>query len=252
MNFKSLAVGIIITLFLTNCRKDDILPFSSWYTSGTNTIIIRNAPTNINRMKPVVTASDKALTPILPQVIRFATQRNGTNNVPILTTLNGVLLSQIPEFISTLFTRGNRPLSEIGGDSTYVARGWNIDSVYYIDVNASGVTLNVTTSLTGIRASALSITITFYPDGYYTFINNQNPVNNQMGWYQLAVVDNFPIGIIYQALHSGVDFKSPPQLASSPLQSFGIWGVDDDKYFFPLLQLDKKNNIFLRMVPISY
>ena len=247
---KVILVALIAFGIFSACRKDDVV-LPSYYTgtSGKDSVT-KERPATISAMKPTLAVGDSI--PTKSQVIRFAIQRSGTNNTAILRTLTGKLLQDIPTDLLSLFTRGNKPLAEIGNiNNTVIEKtvsGWNVSSLNYLSANGS--TIDVNKQIDAETASKISVVITFYPDGYYTFINNKNQYYNEMGWFQIATENGLPTGVIYNALHSGIDFKSPPRLLS-PIQSFGVWGIDRNG-FYPLLQLNNTTNIFLKMVPVIY
>lgn len=244
-------VQFILILFLiiliSSCRKDEVKPIGIWTVTGSDSLK-KIGPSNLNFLKPTVDVNDTIAA--RPHIIRFAVMRLNTTNRPTISTLTGTLFPNIPDNLLTIFTRGNKPLSEIGlgSVSNNTVSGWNVNGISILNVNGTVVDINnkIDTSTT----KALSIIITFYPDGYYTFINNKNQSFNEMGWYQLCVTNGLPVGFIYSALHSGADFKSEPRI-KSPMQSFGIWGINSNS-FFPLIQINENQVVLLNMTPINY
>lgn len=251
MRFQKIILVCLVAVGLFSaCRKDDLVPVSYYTGASGKDSVIKERPATISAMKPTLAVGDTI--PSRSQVIRFAIQRSGTNNTAILSTLTGKLLQDVPSDLLDLFTRGNKPLLEIGDTSNIViaktVSGWNVSSLNYL--SASGSTIDVNKQIDAETASKISVVMTFYPDGYYTFINNKNQYYNEMGWYQIATENGLPTGVIYKALRSGEDFTSMPRLIS-PIQSFGVWGIDRNG-FYPLLQLNNTTNIFLNMVPVIY
>lgn len=238
-------VSITLVLVISfSCRKENVEPTPVWSRAlGTQTVS-KELPSNIARLKPSIAGLS---IPNTPQVLKFGLQRNGTQDIPTINTLTGSLITEFPSIVE-LFTKGNPNLSQASDTTQNITvTGWIVNEIQFISDN--GATLNVTNSLDTAIARSLSQIITFYSDGFYTFINTKNQEFNELGWYQISVKDDLPIGIIYNALATGSDFKKVPKL--SPIQSMGIWGIDKQR-FFPLLQLSRNTNVFLETTPVVY
>lgn len=252
MNFlKELAALSIVALLIVSCTKNDVSPgfyFLPGGNSGDSSLVVvpqvdtLSKPTTVNFSVPQT-----------PQTSPFVAFRNGTQNAVRTTSVVGALMQNIPSEIINILTQGNKPLQQtLPTDSVM---GWRVQDATGINP-INGLSGNISRILSPQVSNALSYTFTFFPDGYYLRHSHVNTAWHELGWFQVAMSDGFPIAIVYNASFSGVNFSNPPLNPTgtnvNQPKGFGIWGLDRSA-FFPLVTLDRNaTSVVLRMTPVKY
>lgn len=243
----------IISCFLasvvfTACQKDNVTPTTFVKGFGTaDTLSIVTELPFAALPRPFLLTTDSI--PTVPMVCANASRRNGVSGTLTTGTITGSIVSDIPTDLLALFTQGNKPLSQT--ESSDTIKGWNITQMTAINPN-SGAVADISNRVNKSVVDALSGSLTYFPDGYYTFVSNQPDKQhlNQFGWYQIVLEGGLPIGIVYNIYRSGATFSDSP-LYPGPTQGHGVWGIDK-LFFFPTYRLSKNEHVMLRMQPIRY
>ncbi len=176
--------------------------------------------------------------------------RDGTKSTVIVSTLTGRLMADVPSGLIKLLTQENKPLSSIAtGDEI---NGWSVRELYALNRNSTtGQVDFINKKLTTSIKKAFSGVITYFPDGYYTFISNVDSTYNEFGWYQVSMQDETLLGIIYNISFSGPNFTDAPLNYTPNAQGYGIWGIDKSAYY-PLFRLDPSYQAITKTVPLKY
>lgn len=167
-------------------------------------------------------------------------RRVGDASTPSLSEDFGLPLSEVSEGIVRLITRENKALSSLlPGDTVYA---WTVNSVEYLFIS-NGKSAGFTDEMSPTEAEGHSITLSFFPDGFYTLAYNIDSLSskNTWGWYQMVLDGGFPVGIIYNQYNSGKKFDLPAVNPSKFNLAFGIWGISS-RNFYPLFQISPKTD----------
>ncbi|MFN0050383.1 MAG: hypothetical protein ACKVOU_14770 [Cytophagales bacterium] len=177
--------------------------------------------------------------------------RDGTQNATSIGVLSGNAFTEVPPDFLKLLTQDNKPLSAT--TQSDVRKGWQIIQV--TNVSRLGGTSDVTNAITLEIIKATSGVLTYFPDGYYTFVSAIDPINNQFGWYRISMAGNTPLGIVYDPEKTGANFTDAPRKNSQPVagnySGYGIWGISNTA-FYPIFRLDRDNQAILTTKSIEY
>ena len=249
---KSNQVGIfsililVLSAFILSCNKSEVYPMPTGWSIAGDSSLKTQAPAGISLMKPMgILETIPGINDL--KIAKNVVRREGINNYAVLTSLAGSKMSDVSKEILDLITRENPPLHSLSSSTT--VSGWLAKKVNFL--NRNGVVTNITDQLSTVTSNSLSVIITFFPDGYYTIINNTDPNTNSYGWFEVVMENNLPIAIIYNTLRSGEKFNNLPLIPNTPNQGMGIWGLEKDR-FFPLFQLKERQEFFFEMTPINY
>lgn len=249
LNFaiKSVLISLVLgTFFFQSCKQADSPITYAWgYSASTITGLITTVAGGAVIPKPTFT--DYSQVPTAPDSCLFVPIRYGSNNYAATTTSTGTVMSNVHSGFLQLLTLNNPPLSAVGVNTSVT--GWLTKGV--VSVYANGSTDDVTNLLNDSLCMALSVIMTYYPDGFFSIYNLNTPKHSDWGWYQVVLNDDsLPIAIIYKVLGSGALYADPVRIPG-PVLAYGIWGLSVN-YYYPLIQLDGDTFIFLKMAPIVY
>ncbi|MDX2196122.1 MAG: hypothetical protein NW207_06870 [Cytophagales bacterium] len=237
----------VIMLYICSCTPD-VKVFKGDYLTVSGLSLVTTPPDSIyfpDAANATIPGTRMHMTHVL--------QRKDIENISAYKPDTGVLMNQVPQDLLQLITRNNVPYKNITTGATI--SGWIAKNVNYLYQN--GAVENKTNNLTDSMPKALSISIAFFPDGYYVLHNMYDPKYNEWGWYQLVLRGGNPVAIIYQPYEYGTgqkfdqSYAKTRQLIYRETYSFGIWGVEPRR-FFPLSALNYNRIFFLTMEPVTY
>lgn len=167
--------------------------------------------------------------------VEVAFKQNGTNLINYNNITAAPTLNEVPQDFIRLLTQGNKELSSTTSNDKI--KGWQITGIY--NISSKGGSNEITKGVTVPILEASAGLLTYYPDGYYTFISATDESKNQYGWFRVALENGIPIAILFKPELLGSNFQTvAPIVGTNQIFGYGIWGISNNN-FYPLIRFDR-------------